>query len=116
MSFVSDHAAFRTFDPESGRELLEISSSRGQTFHFQLAHPKGVAFRFGADLQSVTDTGENGEDGKPLAIKTWRVFYLVDPPPPLTRDEQEALIHDALHGFGVIHNGPSGSTNVSFVR
>ncbi len=112
MAWKSNFQARRTWDPDTGWELFDVTTGPGYPT-FELRKNGGAGVRFQGEPLSSTKTGERTAVGHPMNDRGFRVFFLNGRPmdvPPETRH----LVQDALYAFGTFHNGPNGPVEVIF--
>lgn len=113
MSFVSNRIELRTYDPETGWELVRDRSRGPDHPGFCLKHPTQGEFKFWGK-RGVRNTGGLLPDGALEAEVSWLIMDIEGHPndaPQIRKD----LITAALTAHGMIHNGPVGPTNVKFI-
>lgn len=107
MAFIADMKARRTWDPESGWELFDVTDGPSYP-HYELRHANHPTLRFWCVLVSREPISEIG---KPTYHKVMRVRLMSASP---AAEKERQLIHAALLAFGYFHNGPSGSLDLKF--
>lgn len=109
MAFRSDRAAKRTWDPETGWELFEVPRHPGM---FELRHPTNAPIQFWREIVSVEKIEEGGVTRWLQNVRVKRVNERTgDRATPMERQ----LIEAALLAYGVVHNGPTGPINATYV-
>lgn len=104
MAFKSDYPSKRTWDPDEGWELFDVTSGPEHK-NFELRHNERGTLYFWCvkvaleSIEGVTDLGH-----RKLA-QTIRVNFMSAKGPT---EEERQLVHDALCAFGYLHNGPLG--------
>lgn len=113
MVFKSDLDAGETKDAERGWELLRSQKEVPRRYDFQLRRMDGAAISFCGENVSATEV--EPAHGRRQWRKGWRVYSVNSSGSSLSISEIRALIHDALVGFGVSFDGPSGPVEIEFL-
>jgi hypothetical protein len=113
VAFKSDYAAKRTWDPDPGWEIFDVT--KGPDYPtFVLRHPTRPAIQFWGETLVIEDMPGVTPLGHPMRRKVFKV-HDINGPPRNASEEQKNLIEQALFAYGGRHNGPCGPVEVLYV-
>lgn len=115
MAFKSDSHARRTWDPETGWELIEKTVGPGYPT-FLLQHPQHSSVEFWGRVLSSENISGVGRHGGPLCRTVFEVRSVAGYPGARATKDQRELIEAALAAFGALHNGPIGPLEVIYAE
>lgn len=114
MAFKSDYEAKRTWDPDSGWELYNMTRGPPEYLKFLLRHPTEPSIEFVVKVIAVERIDGQGSRGQPLFKSTVEVKSVNARVGDRASEGQRHLIEEALYAYGVLHNGPSGPVDVRY--
>jgi hypothetical protein len=110
MAFQSDYKAKRTWDPDSGWELFDVTRGPGHPA-YELRHPNSQTLSFWCKRLALERVEGETHLGHPRYARKEHVNVMSVKPPS---GAERQMIHDALNAYGSLHNGPLGPLELSW--
>lgn len=110
MAFQSDYKAKRTWDPDSGWELFDVTREPGYPA-YELRHPRSQTLNFWCKRLALERVEGETHLGHPRYARKEHVNFMSAQQPP---QAERQLIHDALNAYGFMHNGPVGPLELTW--
>lgn len=110
MAFQSDFKAMRTWDPDSGWELFDVTCGPGYPA-YELRRPKSQTLSFWCKRLALERVEGETHLGHPRFARREHVNFMSAQTPS---QAERQMIYDALNAYGSLHNGPLGPLELTW--